>query len=753
MKGRIAIQWIISLLLTASLLGIRPPQSGVDAAFQPPQSPANSWNALNKGLNGTVYDIFVDGPDVYVGGSFTATADGATTLNGIARWNSLTSNWHALGSGTVGIAGSNHTVYAIDVVGTDVYVGGDFTSAGGLTTTNLAIWDMAADSWIAIDDPLDPVHPVSPLNGVVYTLAHQGKDVYVGGNFTDAGGSDGDYLVRWDTVMWNSILSELNGTVNVIKIVGPGIYIGGDFHIDGLSHPYDHIAYALDGYYWEEMGSGLNDTVYDIEVIGASVYAGGSFTNTGGNVDCDAIARWDGSSWQPVACGLTDDTVNDLVVVGNDIYAGGGISAAGSSGGPNFLAQWNGAQWSGLGSGVGSMIYPGDLWLEGSRLYAGGAFTDAGGNPEADRIAYWDITESDPDWFALQAGLNGDVEAMAVVGPDVYVGGAFTTAGGISAANYIARWDGTDWHALGNGLNGTVYAIEAIGPDLYVGGAFTNAGSNVNTEADYIARWDMIDNDWNAVGADPFEDPPITGGTDGTVYALGITSMNLFVGGAFHKVGGLTSSEHLVYIDLSNGPWKPWSYGLPGVVYALKGVSKYMYAGGDFTGTASDYILRYDWEEYDWAAVGGSTDLNGPVYTIDVTDETLYAGGAFSSAGGDTTAAHLAGFNGSNWYSLGSTNGPVNTISVIGPDLCIGGDFTNAGGVEAADYIACKNDSGWHALGNGLSNKVNAIVQMGTDMFVGGEFSDAGAVPEADFVARFGKLLLQYFYLPLMIRD
>jgi len=43
-------------------------------------------------------------------------------------------------------------------------------------------------------------------------------------------------------------------------------------------------------------------------------------------------------------------------------------------------------------------------------------------------------------WHALGSGLNNGVHALAVAGPDVYVGGYFTDAGGNPNANSIARW-------------------------------------------------------------------------------------------------------------------------------------------------------------------------------------------------------------------------------------------------------------------------------------------------------------------------
>src|SRR5207247_3919443 len=103
----------------------------------------------------------------------------------------------------------------------------------------------------------------------------------------------------------------------------------------------------------------------------------------------------------------------------------------------NYNAEWNGNNWTALGSGMG------------------------GGSP------------------------NGTyVSAVAVSGSDVYVGGYFTTAGG-SAANNIAKWNGSSWTALGAGLNGSVWALAVSGSDLYAGGLFTTAGGKASA---YVAR-------------------------------------------------------------------------------------------------------------------------------------------------------------------------------------------------------------------------------------------------------------------------
>jgi len=92
-----------------------------------------------------------------------------------------------------------------------------------------------------------------------------------------------------------------------------------------------------------------------------------------------------------------------------------------------------------------------------ANVYVGGAFGNAGG-VSVNNIAKWDGSS----WSALGAGVNNSVYAMAVSGTNLYVGGAFTTAGSI-AASRIAVWDGSNWSALGTGLNGSVTALEASG--------------------------------------------------------------------------------------------------------------------------------------------------------------------------------------------------------------------------------------------------------------------------------------------------
>ena len=118
------------------------------------------------------------------------------------------------------------------------------------------------------------------------------------------------------------------------------------------------------------------------------------------------------------------------------------------------------------------------LAWDGANLYAGGGFTSAGG-VSANYIAKWD----GHTWSTLNTGMNYWVTALIWDGSYLYASGIFTSAGGV-AANRIARWDGSAWSALGSGMNSSIFELIWDGVNLYAGGIFSTAGDKA---AGYIA--------------------------------------------------------------------------------------------------------------------------------------------------------------------------------------------------------------------------------------------------------------------------
>jgi hypothetical protein len=334
------------------------------------------------------------------------------------------------------------------------------------------------------------------------------------------------------------------------------------------------------------------------------------------------------------------------------------------------------ADWVSLGSGMGgygssAVVYT--VAVSGPELYVGGAFTYAGG-VWANNIAKWDGRV----WSALNWGTSAEVFALAVSGTDLYAGGGFATAGGVSAAN-IAKWDGSAWSALGSGLGGRVRALAVSGTDLFAGGEFSTAGG---VPAQHIAKWDG--SSWSALGS----------GMNSIVYALAVSGTNLYAGGSFTTAGGVTING----IAQWNGSgWSTLGSGMSGagsVVEALAVSGTDLYAGGYFTyagGTGAMYIAK--WDGNTWSPLGSG--VNTSVTSLAVNGIDLYAGGLFTKAG-ELPASSIAKWNGWSWSALGSGLGGSSYLNAqaLAADgaghLFVGGDFTRAG-TNSCPYVAQAN--------------------------------------------------------------
>jgi hypothetical protein len=122
--------------------------------------------------------------------------------------------------------------------------------------------------------------------------------------------------------------ASLNGAVAALNADAPGVlYVGGNFTNAGGKPNADHIA-AWNGSAWSALGPTLNGAVRAIAYHNGKAYAGGDFTNAGGEPNADFLAVWDGVSWAPF-CDPTlpgpafGASVNALQVIGSTLYGGG----------------------------------------------------------------------------------------------------------------------------------------------------------------------------------------------------------------------------------------------------------------------------------------------------------------------------------------------------------------------------------------------------------------------------------------------
>mgnify|MGYP000206042190 CR=1 FL=1 len=668
-------------------------------------NPDNEYWTLESaepGMNSSVYAIAVSGNDLYVGGIFTSA--GGVPANRIARYNLSTGTWHSMGEGT------DLAVNVLKVVGSDLYVGGSFLRAGGIVVNRIARYDMNTGSWHALG---------VGANRSVFALTVVDNFLYVGGDFNTIGGVSARSIARYDlnTGLWHNI-GEIYGSVDDFAVYGNNLFVVGSFLNAGGIAVQRIVRYDITNGTWHSIGDGLNNRVYAAAISGNDLFVGGSFTSAGG-VEVSRVARYDISTgnWFPLG-GQVNGWVLDLAIEGDNLYVGGLFTSAADIE-VNHIARYdlNTGSWHALGGGLNSQVR--SIAVSDNDLFIGGNFTIAEGGI-ASRIVRYD-TEFN-SWHSLTdgSGTNNSIRALLLSGDDLIIGGDFTSAGGI-VANYIARYNMItgSWHTLGEGLNHVVRALAIYGNDLYVGGLFTNAGG---IEANHIARYNMETGSWHSLGE----------GTQSSVHAFATHGNDLFVGGFFTSAGN-TEANYIARYNMLTGNWYAIDNGPSFVIYALAISGEDLFVGGAFTSTGGievNRIARYNMDTGSWHAL--DEGLNDTVYSLALVGDDLYVGGRFSSAG-STTANNIARYNigTGSWFSIGDgLNSSVNALTLFGESLFVGGLFSEAGDVDVnriARYDI--NVGSWHALGDGVNNDIHALAVGPDGLYVGGNFTLAGNKP------------------------
>ncbi len=692
-----------------------------------------------SGINGAVQAMAIIGSDLYFAGSFLTTD--RVPANNIVKWNMIAQTWTPLGQGV------DNQVLALAVLGSDLYAGGDFTTAGGAPARHIARWNGSAWSTLGVS-------PNDGTDGQVAALAVEGSNLFVGGVFIYAGDSVlVNRIAQWDGSKWSPLGSGMDYPVYALASVGSSLFAGGNFLAAGGIRA-QHVA-RWTGSSWASLGTAPNDgvdgNVFTLAGAGSYLYVGGSFTAAGAGVSANNIARWDGSSWTSLGNGFTGGSVAALLVIGKTVYAAGSFTATGIQT-VNHIAAWDtaSAAWSSLSNGLDGTADA--LFMVGSDLYAGGDFTSYfnGSTPSpAIGAAVW----SGSSWRSLtnavgNAIVGEAIYALAMSGPDLYIGGSFNIAGPLYANN-IVRYNTTtnSWHTLGNGatngVDGSVYAVAISGNgDVYAGGIFSHAGGS---PANGVARWNG--SAWSTLGTSPND------GTNGWVQAIALSGSNVFIGGYFSMAGGATAD----FVAQWNGSsWSPLGSGTNSIVLGLAVLGSDLYAGGYFTtagGTAVNYVAR--WNGTSWLPLGTSPNdgVNDAVFTFATMGSTLLVGGQFDHAAGSTIAANrIAAWNGTSWSALGNgvnssvlsfTPNPVISvapsaqvldIAVAGGSVYATGTFTSSG-ITGTNNIAVFDTSAggqWSPLGSGIGGSGRALALSGNDVYVGGSFDVGGSKTSGD---------------------
>jgi hypothetical protein len=638
---------------------------------------------------------------------------------------------------------TNGTIYDLVVIGGDLYAVGAFTTIGAASAQCIARWD--GNTWSNVGPAVFGNSPITPT---ITTVAGTPDSLVVVGNFDTVNGAPGEMAI-WNGTSWTGFhdpLLEQSQWLFSVASDGSNIYIAGDYPSfvtkwDGASVTQIGIA-----------GGTSNLAIWDLLWYNGGLVAGGNYHTMNG-APAYHLAFWDGDFWTNLQtdlpymwpgelfehngalymCGArafdyisnrylingqwfdatTDEAQCALIGASTDamffqdkLYRTMVCGSTVPGGVPvNGVCKWTGSAWDNMDGGLSAGATAGPLAEYQGNLIVGGEFTAAGGMPAANHLAVWDGER----WLANAPDKR--VRALATSGTDVYLGGDFIHAYD-TPASHVVRWDGNGWSALGTGVNGTVHALLMMGSDLYVAGEFTNAGGS---GAAYLARWD---------GANWFPVGPSLGGP---VYALATDGTNLYAGGSFLSF----QTEVLQKIGRWDGAtWHAIGGGITntGSVRALTWDGANLYAGGDFAyagGMPVGNTAYFDGASWNTMAFG----FDGMVRDLQLHGGLLYAAGDFVHWGLDVMN-HVAAWNGSLWQKVGDPGNPgvdgsVRALASSGGWLFASGEFTHAGGTPAS-RIASWDGMAWSPLGSGLDRPADALAMGEGELFVGGEFATAG---------------------------
>lgn len=663
----------------------------------------------------------------------------------------------------------------------------------------------------------------------VFALAVVGNDLFAGGQFTGAGGNPMTNIARWNGGEWESV-GNANGIVRAMTQYDGELYAAGEFTmIGGISA--NRIA-RFDGSNWNALPTGPtaqgNPTIRALAVHDGELYIGGQFSGFIGVSNSMRIVRWNGTSFSNVGGYNITGQINALASFDGDLYMAGAITnirppSTTTNIAVNNIARWDGAAWHAMGSPAGVNGPVNALAAFGDHLYVGGSFTTAGGMPAA-KIARWDGA-----WSAPGAIASGNVHAMTSHDDgetiNLYIGGSFNSVSGVPAQN-IAQFDGANWTALNGGLGvntSIVYALAShsecalrgvFRPSLYAGGNFQIADGGLTAQR--VARWVACEDDgkdpnapcddgWDIASGDP--------GPDHVVWALKsfgfsdgcVDESYLYAGGQFLSLEdpidpisdrGLSSPGLMrwngeSWSDVDGGVYRrtgPNEYP-PGIVYAMHGFNPndgsgtQLYIGGFFStpgvflpeppDTEASFIannlVRYDgfaWTDIRGVSLGAGNNTSGSIRAMASDDgprlnavPTLYVGGEFDTANvpngipphlNTIEALNVAQWDAVNgWSALGGGLSGVVYAMIFenfgeGDSLYVGGDFSIAfnevvladgsRGVTPVEVngIARWDGSMWHPVGPGFDDEVRALVMFNDELYAGGNFCSTADVQDCD---------------------
>jgi len=460
-------------------------------------------------------------------------------------------------------------------------------------------------------------------NGPVNATAVSGNALYIGGSFTRVGPSTG-CGVPISSTSGAPVrgFPRVDGPVDAVVSDGAGgWYIGGRFtSVGGAAR--NRIAHILDDNTLAPWNPNPDDRVSALAVSGNVVYAAGLFSNIGGQAR-NGLAALDAATglataWDPSPNGF----VGLVAASGTTVYVQGGFTTIGGQS-RRILAALDATTglataWDPIPSETGGApVFIEALAVDGPVVYVGGQFSNIGGQPRIDLAALDATSGLATPWMPSRAGF---VYALTVSGNAVYTSlGAFDATTGQAVAT-----------ALDSGVDGPIFSMTTSGSTLYVGGRFTVVGGQPRNK---LAAIDISSGE-----VTPWD--PDAGNGAAAVRALAASGTSVYAGGYFDIVGG-ERRNHMAAIDITTGRATAWNPNPDNAVSDLVVRGTTVYAAGGFTqigGQTRNGLAAVDART--GLALAWNPNPSGPdgyaasIDALAMNETAVYVGGFFSNIGG-----------------------------------------------------------------------------------------------------------------------
>src|SRR5690242_13080360 len=322
----------------------------------------------------------------------------------------------------------------------------------------------------------------------------------------------------------------------------------------------------------------------------------------------------------------------------------------------------------------------------GTVTYVGGKFTQvsdhAGHTDAVSNLAAFNANGAFVT--AWQPSANGTVKTIATDGSGgIIIGGSFTQING-SGRPHIAKLlsNGTlvDKATFAAQADGDVQALALSGGTLYLGGQFANVDGHARAFLGAVSATDgTIDNSWT-----PFVD----GRVDGLAVSGSNTVAGVFFLNAASAAGGHPS---IAAFDGTNGTLQSGYTG-----HSPNSAVVSMDVGGDgsiYAGHFNNRVERFA----PGGGTSWQVGFDGNVQAVGVSDGEVIAGGHFQNICDPGTNCtnpivrnHIAAFDPSNgdldttWAPSVNSDLGVFALADTSTGLAVGGDFTRIGGSDQA---------------------------------------------------------------------